>query len=152
MAPLRRGRAAPLAPTIDQLEAMIATESHALHRQAEHAAMRVALATGDPATVRAWADEWGVPLLPCSDELLLESMAEAARLDAANAVEARLHSIDDAARAVAAQIVAQPPRSRERLIAALATSEDADPLRREFDRTIALHARRLLGGEEVLTA
>lgn len=47
----------------------------------------------DPDQLRAWAHRWGVPLIPCSDGELIETMHRARMLDEQMAPAPRLVSV-----------------------------------------------------------
>jgi hypothetical protein len=111
-------------------------------RRLMHAERTRALASNDPAAVRAWAARWDVPLLPCSDAELMQSIAEARRVE--GMADASPHAMEAACWDVARGIVAQPPAVAHALIASLDASEPTEPLRREMDRLIATMCRRLL--------
>lgn len=116
-----------------------------------HAERKRALASNDPAKVRAWAATWSVPLLPCDDATLLASIAAAnvaegrvGAIAASEATSARLARLEAACARVAGQIVTHPRPVAEQLIRALESSEPTEPLRREMDRLIATIARAAL--------
>jgi hypothetical protein len=137
----QRGRAVP--PPVD--------DRTTRELRARAAAIQAALATGDPTPVRAWATQWldDTSTIDAADDASLMESVRAA----ANVTSERhgLDALDAACRTVAAQIVVLATHARERLIRTLETSRAADPLQREMDRTIAAHARRLLGAEEAKT-
>lgn len=62
-------------------------------RELEHADRQLALLSLDPAVMRAWAERWGVPLLPSSDEDLLFSMHQAISRDTGLPMAARMLSL-----------------------------------------------------------
>lgn len=146
-----RGRAVPTRPTAE-IEAEIATTTAVVTRQAEAyaraAAIRAALATGDPTPIREWARAWltDTSTVDAADDA---SLMESAR--AANAAMTRgVPTIEDAAARVAEQLAALPTvRARERLLQALEASPRADALTRAMNRLIAAQARRLLSAPKV---
>lgn len=62
-------------------------------REQEHAERVAALLSLDPATIRAWAARWNVPLLPTDDEGLLATAHVARLRDDAIPVLDRLASV-----------------------------------------------------------